>query len=126
MPYKDKQKQSDYQNEWTKRRRLDWVTENGPCFICFSNENLEIHHVILEHKWLHRIWSYCKEIRDKELKKCIVLCYECHLKITNEQKKGKPKIHGTHSTYTTGCRCDLCRKAHAKYNREYKLRVLVR
>jgi len=28
--------------------------------------------------------------------------------------------HGTTSRYTQGCRCDLCRPAHAKYVREWK------
>jgi len=31
-------------------------------------------------------------------------------------KPPKPIIHGTHNSYTRGCHCELCRKAHTEYN----------
>lgn len=88
MPHKNKQDRQVYQKNWYKQRRLDWVIENGPCFICFGSKLLEVHHVIPEQKWKHSFWSYCRKKRDKELKKCIVLCRKCHRKITDEHLLG--------------------------------------
>lgn len=79
MSYKDKQLQSQYQNNWMKVRRETWIQENGPCDNCGSWENLEVDHINPSTKISHRIWSWKLEKRLLELSKCHVLCSACHL-----------------------------------------------
>lgn len=79
MPYKDPAKRSSYQNEWLKKRRLKWLLENGPCVRCGSSTDLQVDHKNAQLKVTHRLWSWSKEKRDKELAKCWVLCRSCHL-----------------------------------------------
>lgn len=90
MPYKDKTKQLAYQNAWIKRRRLDWLVENGPCVLCGSDDRLQVDHIDPSKKNTHRIWSYSKSKRDLELAKCRALCYSCHSrKSASECLKGE-------------------------------------
>lgn len=79
MPYKDLNIQREYQNRWVQNRRLEWLKENGPCVDCGGIENLQVDHVDPTQKITHRIWSWSKERRDKELLKCLVRCKECHV-----------------------------------------------
>ena len=51
---------------------------NGPCAVCKSEKELEVDHVDPNQKVSHRIWSWTKERRGKELEKCQVLCHVCH------------------------------------------------
>ena len=78
MGYKDPVKMLEYQNTWIKSRREQWLRENGPCTKCGSNFNLQVDHVFPELKVSHRIWSMTKSKREVELKKCQVLCEDCH------------------------------------------------
>jgi hypothetical protein len=105
MPYKDKAKQSAYQVAWADRRRRDWLSQNGPCQ-CGSDDRLEVDHVDPTKKVSHRIWFWSDERRKMELEKCQVLCYDCHLEKTLEQR---PKAdHGGSGMYGKGCRCVTC------------------
>jgi len=78
MPYKNKEKQRQYQNKWAKNRREKWLLDNGPCVICGSWENLEVHHKDPTQKESHKIWTWCEERRLVELIKCEVRCSDCH------------------------------------------------
>ncbi len=40
----------------------------------------------------------------------------------NAPVKAPTRTHGTHSSYSNGCRCELCRKGQADYMREYQRR----
>ena len=80
MPYKTKELQREYQKQWIKNRRQEWLSKNGPCKQCGTWENLEIDHIDPKEKITHRIWSYNEEKRLKALAKCQVLCNECHIK----------------------------------------------
>lgn len=86
MPYKDKNKQKEYQLEWIKKRRTFWFAENGPCKHCGSWKKLELDHINPKDKISHSIWSWCDERRNKELAKCQVLCYDCHLKKSSKER----------------------------------------
>lgn len=83
MGYKDKEKQREYQRQWMAKRRQEWIDENGPC-ACGSFNKLEVDHIDPKLKTMEvrSIWSCRKEIRELELAKCQVLCYDCHLEKT--------------------------------------------
>ena len=133
------------------------------CVNCGSTEGLQFDHADPKKK-AFSLWSRTtsKEKFLKELKKCQLLCRECHIKKTIEErgqkpargthgtlsayprcgppkcnecrrakrewfrewrkKKGvKPRIspdHGSDAMYQRGCKCDLCRRGHAEYQRE--------
>lgn len=78
MPYKNIEKQRNWQLIWIKKRRIQWLTQNGPCKQCGSWKQLEVDHIKPETKINHRIWSWAKARRLKELAKCQVLCKKCH------------------------------------------------
>jgi hypothetical protein len=105
MPYSTRQQQLAYQNEWTKRRRQEWLASNGPC-PCGSSDRLEVDHKDPSLKVTHRIWTWSKARRDVELAKCQVLCHDCHWKKTKIQTFG-PIQHG--SGYERNCRCRICK-----------------
>ena len=88
MPYKDKNKQREYQRLRVAKRRSDWFQENGPCKECNSWENLEVDHINSSLKTMNpaAIWSRSEEVRNKELAKCQVLCHDCHVLKTIECK----------------------------------------
>jgi len=79
MPYKDKEKQKEYQREWMAKRRAIFFKDKT-CAKCGSVNQLELDHIDSSTKISHRIWSWSQERRDKELKKCQVLCQDCHIK----------------------------------------------
>lgn len=82
MPYKDPDKQREYQRKWLQKRRQEWLEENGPCIDCGCWDDLEVDHIDPELKDTHRIWSWTKERRDAELAKCVPRCKPCHLQKT--------------------------------------------
>jgi len=94
MAYKDKNKQREYVRQWMANRRKEWFINNGPCIKCGSYNNLCIHHQDPTTKISHKIWSWAKERREKELKKCVVLCEYCHIKLHTAEyakyNKGPP------------------------------------
>lgn len=114
MPYKDPEKHRQFQRERTNKNRALFLYDKK-CVVCKSVERLEIDHIDPSKKTSHRIWSWTKVRRDIELEKCQVLCHKCHLKKTTEYRVSKMK-HGTLGMYKSGrCKCELCRKANARY-----------
>lgn len=107
-------KKREYQRNWLKNKRDNWLLNNGPCNTCGTWDNLELHHVIKKDPSLSKgvgnaIFSMQKDKRDIELDKCIVLCKECHRIVTIDQQ-GFNRC-GTKSGYNKGCRCNDCREA---------------
>jgi len=98
-----------------RQRREDWLEKNGPCKKCGSMIRLEVDHINPTTKVSHTVWSWREPRRLAELKKCQVLCHDCHLEKTRLSLV-KPLVHGTLTGYKT-CRCSLCLAA----NRAYKL-----
>lgn len=120
MPYKDPDKQRAFQRQSVARRRLAWINANGPCAQCGSADRLEVDHIdpALKEMQPRNIWSRRKEVQERELAKCQVLCKRCHFAKTFEGLGG----HGTASRYEKGCRCSSCRAAHAAKNKAWRAR----
>lgn len=134
MPYKDPEKQREFQRNWLRKRRDDWLADKS-CVLCGSVDNLEIDHIDPSTKKLpvydtvhknrsngvYQIFSWSQERRDAELSKCQVLCHDCHLEKTKiDLSNMYPHNHGTRSEYRRGCRCRDCTDAAVEYNREYR------
>lgn len=67
----------DYQRRWMEQRRKQFFTGKS-CVQCGSKERLELDHVDPELKLHHVIWSWKESRRAAEIKKCQVLCHDCH------------------------------------------------
>lgn len=122
MPIMDIEERRRYQREWLAARRSKWFRDKI-CADCGASEGLELDHVDPSKKVTHRIWSWSKERRDEELKKCVARCESCHRKRSSEQLRKlltKPWVHGRVVTYLGhGCRCDEC-KARYKIHRRWQ------
>lgn len=85
--FKDRSKQLAYLHEYNKKyqkeryekRKIELMNSlGGKCARCGAQHNLEFHHVDKATKEfsIMRRW---KEDVSEELKKCVLLCHECHL-----------------------------------------------
>lgn len=103
MPYKDPDVQREYQRQWMIARRtkvLEYM--GGCCELCGSTDDLEIDHRDREFKWTHRFCSYSWSRIVAELKKCQLLCRDCHhekTKIHRDYPLGEEK-HSSKLTET--------------------------
>ncbi len=77
MAYKDKDKQREYQKQWVAKRRADFFADKL-CTKCDSAKNLELDHIDPALKLSHSIWSWSEKRRLEEIKKCQILCEDCH------------------------------------------------
>lgn len=91
MPYKDRQKQRDYQRKWYAARREKYL-DGKTCEWCGSDEYLEIHHLNPEEKDSHRIFSWSDERIRKELAKCIILCRTCHFHAHGKMERTEEEV----------------------------------
>lgn len=104
-----------YQRTWLRLRRAEWIEENGPCKVCGSWKDLQIDHINPNKKKIiiATIWSRKKEIREKELAKCQVLCKKHHIEKTS--KENSLAGHGTPKRYKNkNCTCASCESAKKK------------
>lgn len=97
----------------------------GKCCKCGSTDLMEIDHVDPATK-LFCVTSGLLYSLDRllaEVAKCQLLCRECHKKKTLDDMGFLPArgTHGRESTYKF-CKCDVCRKAHAAYMKDYRKR----
>ncbi len=122
MPYKDSERQRQYQLDSLKQRRLAWLKEHGPCTACASWEGLQVDHVDPAQKVSHRIWSWSEARRKVELQKCQPLCLTCHKAKTRARLAATPITHGTVGGYDRGCRCGPCRVIQSERCRAWKAR----
>lgn len=113
MPFKDKRKQREYQQQWYAKRRADWLSDKC-CAVCGCVDNLQIDHIDPDKKLSHRVWSWSKKRMLAELDKCQVLCEDHHKDKTASDRRAHMS-HGTRSMYVAGCKCDECKKANSAY-----------
>lgn len=117
MPYADPDRRRQYAREWMAKRRTEWLSQNGPCAQCGSDDYLEVDHVDPGRKVSHRVWSWTQARRDAELAKCQVLCRDCHA-VKSGSERAREIEHGRPSVYDRfNCRCDLCREGKLIYKR---------
>lgn len=130
MPYKDPVKQSNYQRDWIRQRRLDFFKDKW-CEVCGETEGLRLHYKDHSEKTSQSVWSWSEDRRLAEIReKCYILCGPCE---TNQQNIDKLAPHGTSSRYRSlsyPCRCDDCTKAYSKQrkieNLRYRRKTLAR
>ncbi|HEB28733.1 MAG TPA: HNH endonuclease [Porticoccus sp.] len=116
MPYKDKEKQCEYQRKRLALRRHEWL-QDKQCSYCNSTKNLEVDHINPKEKISHNVWSWTTKRMLKELSKCQVLCRQCHhMKTAKDNDWHK---HGTISMYRR-CHCDSCRYASREAKRKWR------
>lgn len=119
--------QKEYQLKRYHRRRSQAIDKLGSmCVICSSIEELELDHINhLEKSFnIAKLWSISEVKFQAELSKCQLLCHKCHEKKTILERNHDSRYdHGTHACYRYNkCRCNLCKKAKAKVQREYSQR----
>lgn len=90
MARKNREEYNEYMRSYMLRRYHQRRGEaiqilGGECSYCGSEEGLELDHVDWRNKGisLNRLWSISKERFLAELKKCQVLCKDCHLEKTS-------------------------------------------
>ncbi len=96
MPYADRNRQLEYQRLWMQKRRLEYFTGKVCCLCdCADINMLQLDHIDPDTKVSHHIWSWSQKRREEELKKCQVLCVECHKKKSAEDIRNwhKKKRH---------------------------------
>lgn len=110
MPYKDPEVQKEYQRVWVAKRRAKYLKDKH-CKKCGTTDILQIDHKDPSKKWKHRFWSYKWSTIFTELKKCQILCEDCHFKKTAEDiRKMRKEAHGTPEGYNKWhCRCPECK-----------------
>ena len=123
MGYTGEQKR-EYRRKWMQARREDAIAFLGSsCRVCGRTDNLEFDHIDkdLKSNSIQSLISGRWEVLELELRKCQLLCANCH--------KYKTKLenvvdnHGTHSRYTSGgCRCRPCKDAHNLATAEWRNR----
>ncbi len=118
MPYKDPERQREYQLNWMLYRRNEWINKNGPCVKCRLWVDLEVDHVDPSTKVDHKVWSWSSDRRNEELEKCQVLCRLCH----SEKTISENSNHGLSKYNRKGCRCIVCKKAKSIVNKRRKRR----
>lgn len=113
----------------TPYQRARWIAKieayktqlGGKCVNCGSQENLEFDHIDSKTK-LYTITTIAlrPNLVEPELKKCQLLCHDCHLLKTKRFYTDTRK-HGTWAMYDRGkCRCEVCRALRNSYNVEWK------
>lgn len=122
MANKNKEQYNEYMREYMKRRyhkkraeAIDFL--GGKCVVCGSIENIELDHIDPDLKSIDiaKVWTYSKEKFWIEVKKCQLLCNECHL----EKHKSQYPC-GTAQRYWRGCKCIDCRAANALHHLKWK------
>lgn len=91
--------------------------KGNKCVECSTCENLHFDHIDTSDKnfTIAKLWSLNEEARETELKKCQLLCVDCH------KKKHSSKYPcGTKQRYYRGCRCQPCKTAYNESFTEWK------
>ena len=117
--YKNKQTKRNYDKLWCSNRRKKFL-KNKKCRKCKTHIKLHLHHknpLTKGTKVSHNIWTWSEERRKIELKKCVILCQNCHKKIHEA-------THGTRQRYEYyKCRCKKCKNANSIKMKNYRSHI---
>ena len=107
-----------------KRLRAEWIDKlGGECVVCKTTSNLEFDHIDASQKEYNiaKILSTHSKLKvESEMKKCQLLCKECHLEKTYREEDLKSVDHGGGVSGKKGCSCGPCRAKRNEYVREWK------
>lgn len=121
MPYRNSEDKRNHNRRWMAQRRADFFADKQ-CTQCGSTDRLELDHIDPDQKELEprALWGMAlnNPRRVRELAKCQVLCFDCHLEKSASELR-RLLVHGTQGGYSKGCHCTLCKAAHAECNRKY-------
>lgn len=110
------------QLEHYHRKRAEMIQLlGGKCKHCETTENLEFDHVDPTQKkfTITKFYGLTLAKLMPELKKCQLLCKDCHLVKTREVDGFKAE-HGSPGMYRHArCRCEPCKAAQRNYMNEY-------
>lgn len=109
-----------FRNRRKERRKRFLALLGGKCVNCGSKDNLHFDHINANKKnfYISRNLNRTDDSIVPEIKKCQLLCEECHKKKTKENGDfaDKPARHGTLHMYKKyKCRCNKCRKCVSDY-----------
>lgn len=111
-------------NRYYKRKKEGRNILGNKCNKCGSTIKLEFDHVNPNDKsfTICELWGVSHDRFIKEIKKCQILCKDCHQQKTREDlgQQDARKTHGTLSSYRY-CKCDLCKKANSDWQRNYMI-----
>ena len=112
-------------NRYYERKNKLIELLGSKCVRCNSIIDLQFDHINPKEKSFTLGQSMFKpwDVLLEELKKCQLLCLECHIKKTVIEDLNKPlvkanNIHGTRSSYRY-CKCNLCVEFHRNYMNDY-------
>lgn len=109
------------------RKRKQWIEDmGGKCVKCGSKEKIEFDHINPKDKKYNiaKVWYDDSKVLP-ELKKCQLLCNNCHLEKTKSEYEKVERIpkHGTITEYFRfKCRCCDCKHSYSVWKREYRLK----
>lgn len=123
-----KKEYNSYMRHYMARSRAERRTKlikmlGGKCVRCFRTDGLQFDHLDPSSKSFtlsgneHFSWDRIVE----EASKCQLLCVDCHIKKTAEERGFELHAHGTPATYRhRKCRCVECKEAWSKCQKKYR------
>lgn len=115
-----------YPLSWKSKRRLGYLQlHGGKCVLCSSVDKLQFDHIDRTTKSFNIQWGMNRIALEAELKKCQILCADCHLKKTSAEMsehwiKFHGDKHGGRGAYRRGCRCEICRAGQSVKHKEWR------
>lgn len=132
MPNPRRQQQMKIYNKLYTKKRLAQAREylGDKCLWCGSKDDLQFDHIKPENKVgnLSNMARCSTEKFWNEVKKCQLLCRDCHKwksRIDRSLRSYREKPHGVQRYNVWGCRCSICSAAKSAYEISRKARLLV-
>lgn len=122
--YRDRSKESIAKQERNRARALEYL--GGVCVRCGYDRNLHFDHIDPSTKLFNVASRFQRAFTSiiPEIEKCQLLCQDCHIIKTRENKEYSKKEvpHGGGRSGKRHCQCELCREAKSHF---YRVRNLL-